>query len=52
MMIGNLIQHEFLVARDWPLGAAISCLLMLFVVGMMSWSLHAAKPLSRQEDES
>jgi len=52
MMIGSLIQHEFLVARDWPLGAAISCLLMLFVVGMMSWSLHAAKPLSRQEDAS
>ncbi len=52
MMIGNLIQHEFLVARDWPLGAAISCLLMLFVVGMMSWSLRAAKPLVQQESES
>jgi spermidine/putrescine transport system permease protein len=52
MMIGNLIQHEFLVARDWPLGAAISCLLMLFVVGMMSWSLRAATPGFRQENES
>jgi spermidine/putrescine transport system permease protein len=52
MMIGNLIQHEFLVARDWPLGAAISCVLMLFVVGMMGWALRAAKPLSRQEYES
>jgi spermidine/putrescine transport system permease protein len=52
MMIGNLIQHEFLVARDWPLGAAISCVLMLFVVGMMGWSLRAAKPLSQREHES
>jgi spermidine/putrescine transport system permease protein len=52
MMIGNLIQHEFLVARDWPLGAAISCLLMLFVVGIMGWSLRAAKPLSQPERES
>ena len=52
MMVGNLIQHEFLVARDWPLGAAISSLLMLFVMGMMSWSLRAATPGSRQEDAS
>jgi spermidine/putrescine transport system permease protein len=52
MMIGNLIQHEFLVARDWPLGAAISCVLMLFVVGMMGWLLRTAKPLSQREHES
>ena len=52
MMIGNLIQHEFLVARDWPLGAAISCVLMLCVVGMMGWSIRAAKLLSPREHES
>ena len=52
MMVGNLIQHEFLVARDWPLGAAISCLLMLFVMGMMRWLLHAASSHPRQEDAS
>ncbi|HZS11660.1 MAG TPA: ABC transporter permease [Nitrospirales bacterium] len=32
MMIGTLIQHEFLVIRDWPLGAALSFGLMLLVV--------------------
>jgi spermidine/putrescine transport system permease protein len=52
MMIGNLIQHEFRVARDWPLGAAISCVLMLLVVGMMGWSLRAAKTLPQREHES
>ena len=52
MMIGSLVQHEFLVARDWPLGAAISCLLMLCVAGMMRWSFRAAKPLAPPESES
>jgi spermidine/putrescine transport system permease protein len=52
MMIGNLSQHEFLVVRDWPLGAAISCVLMLFVAGMLGWSLRAAKSLSQREYES
>jgi spermidine/putrescine transport system permease protein len=32
MMIGNLIQHEFLVARDWPFGSAISLVLMASVL--------------------
>jgi len=32
MMVGNLIQHEFLVARDWPFGSAISLVLMALVL--------------------
>jgi len=35
MMVGNLIQHEYLVARDWPLGSALSILLMLIVMGSL-----------------
>jgi len=35
MMIGTLVQHEFLVVRDWPFGAAMSFVLM-FVVLMAS----------------
>ena len=36
MMIGNLIQHEYLVVRDWPLGSALSFVLMAVVlIGMM-----------------
>ena len=30
MIIGNLIKNQFLTARNWPLGAAISILLLLF----------------------
>jgi spermidine/putrescine transport system permease protein len=38
MLIGNLITEAFLKARDWPLGAAISVLmilLLLFVAGIL-----------------
>lgn len=32
MMVGNLIQHEYLVARDWPLGSAVSLVLLMIVI--------------------
>lgn len=33
VMIGNLIQSQFLTARDWPFGSAFSVLLMIVVLG-------------------
>lgn len=41
MMAGNLIQHEYLIARDWPLGSAISIVLMGLVTGAMIWYFRA-----------
>ncbi len=32
MMIGNVISHEFLSARDWPFGATLSILLTVFAL--------------------
>lgn len=32
MLLGNLITHEFLKARDWPMGAALSVVMMMFLV--------------------
>jgi spermidine/putrescine transport system permease protein len=32
MMVGNLIQHEYLVVRDWPFGSAVAFVLMAVVV--------------------
>src|SRR2546427_8770183 len=32
MMIGNLIQHQYLVVRDWPFGSALSFVLMAGVL--------------------
>ncbi|MEY4528031.1 MAG: Polyamine transporter, permease protein PotB [Nitrospirota bacterium] len=44
MMVGNLIQHEYLVARDWPLGSALSLVMMLIVTGSIVWYLRAQAP--------
>ena len=33
VMIGNLIQQQFLSVRDWPFGAAISFALMAVMLG-------------------
>lgn len=35
MMLGTLIQHEFLVVRDWPFGAALSFVLMGVVLTVL-----------------
>ncbi len=32
MMVGTLIQHEYLVVRDWPFGSAVSFVLMAVVL--------------------
>lgn len=37
MMIGTLIQQEFLVARDWPFGAALSFGLMGTILVLWGW---------------
>lgn len=49
MMIGNLIQHEYLVVRDWPLGSAISFMLMLVVVGAMALFFRTERGLRQDE---
>lgn len=37
MLLGNLIQDQFLFANDWPLGSAISIILTL-IMGIMLWA--------------
>lgn len=38
-MIGNIIQNEFLIAQDYPTGAALSFLLMaILLIGMFSYA--------------
>ena len=38
LMIGSLIQQQFTTARDWSFGAALSMILMAFVLGSLVWS--------------
>lgn len=46
-MIGNLIQNQFLKARDWPFGSTLSILMMTIVLIPMLIYLTIAK----QNDE-
>jgi spermidine/putrescine transport system permease protein len=32
IMVGNLIQNQFMKARDWPFGSALSMLLTLIIL--------------------
>ncbi len=38
LMIGSLIQQQFSTARDWSFGAALSMILMVFVLGALVWN--------------
>jgi spermidine/putrescine transport system permease protein len=49
MMVGNLIQHEYLVARDWPLGSAISLILLIIVMAAVVAYFFVESIRSRQE---
>jgi len=51
MMVGNLIQHEYLVARDWPLGSAISLILLIIVIAAVVAYFFVEPIRSRQELE-
>lgn len=35
LVIGNLIKNQFITARNWPLGAAMSVVLMLITLAML-----------------
>lgn len=35
MIIGNLVKNQFLTARNWPLGAALSVVLLIMTFGLV-----------------
>ncbi len=47
LMMGNLIQMQFLSARDWPFGAALSFLVMGIVLVLLYVSAKAQQQESR-----
>lgn len=44
LMIGNLIKDQFLSARDWPFGSALSFLLMLVVLALLMIYIRMGMP--------
>jgi spermidine/putrescine transport system permease protein len=48
-MIGNLIQQQFYGAEDWPFGAALTTVMMLFLLVFMVFYLRSAAKAARAE---
>lgn len=49
MMIGNLIQHEYLMVRDWPLGSAVSFVLIVVVIILLTTYVRGGRHLRLEE---
>ncbi len=50
MMIGNLIQQQFLSVRDWPFGGAVSFVLMaIMLLGTILYFRAGVQPTERGE---
>jgi spermidine/putrescine transport system permease protein len=47
-MIGNLIQQQFFGAEDWPFGAALTTVMMLFLLVWMVFYLRSAARAARE----
>lgn len=47
MMIGNLIEQQFLSARNWPFGAALGMMVMTAVMGLL---LYYVRLVSREDE--
>jgi spermidine/putrescine transport system permease protein len=48
MMVGNLIQNQFAVARDQPFGSAVAFLLTLVVLVLVGASLRKSEQATRE----
>ncbi len=48
MMVGNLIQNQFAVARDQPFGSAVAFLLTLVVLALLIASLRSTERATRE----
>jgi spermidine/putrescine transport system permease protein len=48
-MIGNLIQQQFFAAENWPFGAALTTLMMAFLLIFMVLYLRSSARASEQE---
>jgi spermidine/putrescine transport system permease protein len=47
-MVGNLIQQQFFAAENWPFGAALTTVMMTFLLAFMALYLRSAARASRE----
>jgi spermidine/putrescine transport system permease protein len=46
ILLGNLIQNQFLIAQNWPMGSALSTVLTLLLISLILiylWSSRGSK---------
>ena len=43
LMIGNLVEQQFLSARNWPFGSALSMIIMAVVLAVLTLSVTRAR---------
>jgi spermidine/putrescine transport system permease protein len=43
LMIGNLVEQQFLSARNWPFGSALSMIIMAVVLTVLLVSVKRAR---------
>ena len=48
VMIGNLIQQQFQASDNWPFGAALTVVMMVFLLILMSLYLRSAAREARE----
>ena len=52
LMLGSLVQMQFSTARNWPFGAAVAVILLLFVVAAMALYLRLTRKPAAEADDA
>ena len=50
LLLGNLIKNQFLAARDWPFGAAISVILLIAMALLLLIYVYAGRRAAQKTD--
>ena len=49
VLLGNLIQNQFLITQNWPLGSAVSVVLTLMLAALILIYLWVARGNKKEE---
>lgn len=49
ILLGNLIQNQFLIAQDWPMGSTFSAVLTLMLIGLILIYAFVTKSSKKRE---
>jgi spermidine/putrescine transport system permease protein len=52
VMIGNLIRNQFLKARDWPFGAVLALVMIVFLVGLFALQAYVSRRINGRPNDA